>query len=120
MNQIGLPIEVQPHEVLRKTSLGAAIGLCAELAGFEPKKVQLDLHLDKAPWSRWESGQEGITWPKLECLMDFCGNDAPVLWMAGQRGYDLHSLRRLESELQRQNRLLREENDALRRVLKAA
>ena len=52
--------------------------------------------------------------------MDRCGNDAPVLWMLGDRGYDLHSVRRLETETERENRLLREENAALRRVLKVA
>jgi len=36
-----------------------------------------------------------------------------------QRGYDLHSLRKLESETEKQNRQLREENAALRRVLLA-
>lgn len=49
--------------------------------------------------------------------MDLCGNDAPVMWMLHQRGYDLHSLRKLESETERENRQLREENAALRRVL---
>ena len=53
-------------------------------------------------------------------LMDVCGNDAPLLWMLHQRGYDLYSLRKLESETQKQNRLLREENSALRRVLAGA
>lgn len=56
-------------------------------------------------------------WPKFVKLMDVCGNDAPLLWMLNQRGYDLHSLRKQESETERQNRLLREENAALRRVL---
>lgn len=49
--------------------------------------------------------------------MDACGNDAPVLWMLHQRAYDLSSLRRTETETERQNRMLREENAALRRVL---
>jgi len=52
--------------------------------------------------------------------MDVCGNDAPLLWMLSQRGYDLHSVRKLESETERQNRRLREENAALRRVLQGA
>ena len=51
--------------------------------------------------------------------MDACGNDAPLLWMLHNRGYDLHSIRRRESETERQNRMLREENAALRRVLLA-
>jgi hypothetical protein len=39
--------------------------------------------------------------------------------MLHQRGYDLHSIRKLESETERDNRRLREENAALRRVLMA-
>jgi hypothetical protein len=51
--------------------------------------------------------------------MDACGNDAPLLWMAHQRGYDLGTMRKRETELQRENRELREQVDALKRVLRA-
>ncbi len=115
--QLSIPMELAPHEVARESSLGGAIGLCAKVAGLEPKQVLAELRLDKAQWSRWESGAEGVVWPKLRALMDLCGNDAPLLWMVHAKGYDLHSLRRTEGEMERQNRLLREENDALRRVL---
>ena len=117
MAQLAFPTEITPKEVIRKTSLGAAIQLCAEAAGLEPKQIQADLKLDKAQWSRWESGHEGVIWPKLSAVMDLCGNDAPVWWMLHDRGYDLHSLRKLETETEKENRLLREENAALRRVL---
>ena len=118
MTQVALPVDVRPEEVARKHSLGEAIKLCAELAGFGlDKELQARLGVDKAQFSRWHSGAEGVVWPKFAMLMDVCGNDAPLLWMLHQRGYDLHSIRRLESETERQNRLLREENAALRRVL---
>ena len=52
--------------------------------------------------------------------MDVCGNDAPLLWMLHQRGYDLGSVRKRESEIEKQNRQLREENAAMRRVLLGA
>lgn len=119
MSQLALPIEVPPREVARKPSLGAAFELCAELAGIEPKRVQIELKTDKAQWSRWASGQEGIVWPKLAGLMDLCGNEAPLLWMCHQRGFDIERMPRVETELERQNRMLREENIALRRVLQA-
>ena len=109
-SQIALPVEVRPEEVARKQSLGNAIELCAELAGFSlDKELQQTLSVDKAQFSRWLSGTEGVIWPKLEKLMDQCGNDAPILWMLYQRGYDLHSLRKRETETER---LLREERDA--------
>lgn len=120
MSQIGIPVEVTPQEVVREKTLGGAIGLCAKAAGFEGKQVQEELKLDKAQFSRWEGGSEGVMWPKFVALMDLCGNDAPLLWMVHARGYDLHSMRRLETETERENRRLREENAALRRVLLGA
>lgn len=103
MNQIAINVEVRPEEVARKQSLGSAIELCAELAGFElDKTLQMALGVDKAQFSRWHSGTEGIIWPKFAKLMDTCGNDAPLLWMVHQRGYDLHSLRKRQSETEKQ------------------
>lgn len=119
--QLSLPVPLRPEEVMREKSLGGAIDLCAKAGGHEfDKTLQLALGVDKAQFSRWLSGDEGIKWPKITALMDTCGNDAPLMWMLHARGYDLHSLRRKESETERENRLLREEVTALRRVLKEA
>lgn len=118
MNQLALPVIVRPEEVVRKKSLGGAIELCAELGGYElDKTLQKDLGVDKAQFSRWLSGGEGVQWPKFRQLMGLCGNDAPVLWMAHECGYDLHSLRKRETETERELRLAREEIVALRRVI---
>jgi hypothetical protein len=113
VNQLGFPSAVTLQEIAREKTLGGAIGLCAKAAGYEGKQVQDALRvdgkpLDKAQWSRWESGAEGIVWPKFTALMDFCGNDAPLLWMNLNRGYDLSSLRRLESETERALRIAKE------------
>lgn len=120
--QIAIPTEVTNQEIAREKTLGAAIALCVKAAGLEPKEAMDALRvegkpLDKAQWSRWESGQEGVVWPKLTALMDFCGNDAPALWMVHARGYDLASLHKRETETEKENRMLREEIAALRRVL---
>ena len=119
-SQLSIPAVVTPSEVAREQSLGGAIELCAKVAGYAfDKELQLALNVDKAQFSRWQSGAEGVVWPKLERLMDHCGNDAPVLWMAHARGFDLHAMRLRESETERENRELREENTALRRALRA-
>lgn len=108
--QISLPVEVRPEEVMRKRTLGDAIELCADLSMFDSDKKLIDeLGGDKGQFSRWKSGQEGIVWAKFVKLMDVCGNDAPLLWMLHQRGYDLYSLRRQETELERELRATREE-----------
>ena len=117
MHQVALPVALDPREVMRKNSLGGSIELCLEVAGLEPKQVQAELDLDKAQFSRWHSGKEGVTWPKLAALMDHCGNDAPLLWMNHARGWDLHAMRRVETETERRLRMALEENQALRRVL---
>lgn len=108
-SQIALPADVSEAEIAREKTLGGAIELCAKAAGFSlDKELQAELGVDKAQFSRWQSGQEGIIWPKFAKLMDICGNDAPLLWMLYRRGYDLNSLRKRESEMERQIRELRE------------
>lgn len=120
-SQLALPNEVRPEEVARQKTLGDAIQLCANVGGYGlDKELQIELGVDKAQFSRWHSGTEGVQWPKFVALMDACGNDAPLLWMLHQRGYDLHSLRMRETETERKLRLAQEENAALRRVLMGA
>lgn len=119
MTQLAIPIEVSATEIARKRSLGDAIALCVEAGDHEPKELQIEFKWDKGQWSRWISGEEGIKYPKLRQLMDFSGNDVPVMWMVHDRGYELNSMHRRESETERENRLLREENAALRRALRA-
>lgn len=108
MNQLGFPSEVTPQEISREKTLGCAINLCAKAAGLEPKQVQDALKTDKAQFSRWTDDKEGIVWAKFTALMDACGNDAPLLWMLNQRGYDLSSLRKQESETEKALRLSQE------------
>ena len=120
MEQLAIPIEVSPAEIARKRTLGDAINLCIELAGWEPKRAQAELKVDKAQWSRWIGGLEGVKWDRMRSLQDAAGNDVPTLWMLHDRGYDLNTVRRIESAVERENRLLREENAALKRVLTGA
>jgi len=114
VNQLGFPSDVTPQDIVREKTFGGAIGLCAKAAGLEPKQVTDAVKtsegkdVDKSAWSRWVNDKEGIEWPKLVQVMDKCGNDAPLLWMLHARGYDLASLRKRETELERQLRLMEE------------
>lgn len=117
--QTQIPVDVAPTDIQRQADLGSAIALCMSLGGASHKVVEADLGLAAGQLTRWISGQEGIKWERLEGLMDLCGNDAPILWMNYRRGWDLHAMRRRETETERENRLLREENSALRRALRS-
>jgi hypothetical protein len=100
---------VTEMEIARERTLGGAMALCAKAAGYDlDKELQQALEVDKAQFSRWHSGQEGISWNKLRKLMDLCGNCAPVLWMLHDLGFDVNSLRKRETELQKELRTERE------------
>jgi len=108
MTQIALPVEVSIREITREKTLGDAILLCIKASGQEAKELRLPFNLDKGQISRWQSGDEGIKWPKLQSLMDACGNDAPLFWMLNARGYELTSLRKRETETEQALRIERE------------
>lgn len=114
VEQPSLPLgRVSADEIARKRCFGDAIGLSAEVAGYDlDKQASADIAMDKGQWSRIQNGQEGIKWPKLEKFLDCMGNDIPLLWMLHQRGYDLHSLRRRESETERKLREVQERAEA--------
>ena len=88
-------------------SLSSGYGISSEQSW--PSLLAKKLVVDKGQFSRWQSGEEGIKWEKFTRLMDVCGNDAPLLWMLHSRGYELESVRRLESETERALREAREQ-----------
>lgn len=115
-DQCGIPVIVTPAEIAREVTLGGAIELCLKAAGYQmDKQAAGDLGADKAQFSRWQSGTEGILWPKLARLMAQCGNDAPVRWMVHQQGYELASLHKRETDLERENRELRQKLEQIER-----
>lgn len=104
----------------RKDLLGA-INLCIELSSLEDKELHITLAIDAVQWSRIRNGDAHFPPNKLNDLMNLCGNDAPLIWLAKSRGKGLHEL---ESETQRQLRIeqerttkLEEQNKLLRELL---
>ena len=118
-----LSVDVPISEVVRKPTLGRAIEYCAELAGYSYDKeleralAEHGVKVDATQLTRWKQGAEGIKWDRFCALMDVCGNDAPLMWMNHARGWDVSAMRRRETELERELRMAKEENRALRRVL---
>ena len=106
---------VDAELVRRQPSLLAAIKLCISLAGFNSDKaVYIALDIDAAHWSRICKGEAHFPIDNLSRLMDLCGNEAPLLWLLEARGYDVGSLRKHETQLQRQLRAALDENEKLR------
>lgn len=103
-----LPVVPELADVQSQTTSGAAISLCATKSGQLDKVIAAELHIDGATWSRWKSGLNSPSLEQLCELMDLCGNESPLHWLLLRRGYDPRRLQRLETELEQENRLLRE------------
>ena len=107
---------VRAEDIARQSTLSGAIALGAMSAGLDlEKEVHIPLGIDAGHWTRMRSGAAGIQWDKLDAICNLYGNDAPILWMLYQRGYDLHSVRRRESETESALREAQERIDALER-----
>lgn len=112
--------EVDPLLIAKQPTMSKALSLSQTLSGKDDAQFYgtSGIVKDQAQWSRiMGSSSHNFPHDKLNLFMDLTGNEVPMLWLLHSRGYDLSSLHKLESETERENRLLREENHALRRVL---
>lgn len=103
-------VEIDLSVLDRIRNLGDACGKCAELAACQDKVVAADTGIDAPTWSRIKDGSAGVKGEFLERLMDACGNELPLLYLLHKRGYDPDSLRRYESDVERENRALKAAN----------
>lgn len=86
-------MEVDPAVIRRQASMLAAIKLCVQYGGFAyEKEVYQSLDIDAGNWSRMMNGSAAFPPDKLIPLMDLCGNEAPLQWIAFKRGYQLQPL----------------------------
>lgn len=127
-HQLEMPV-AQPMQavdfalVAKQSSMSKALALCQTLSGLDDAQFygSNGIVKDQAQWSRiMGPSKHNFPHDKLNVFMDIAGNEVPLLWLAYSRGYDLHSMHKRESETERENRLLKEENAALRRVLMGA
>lgn len=126
--QLEMPV-AQPMQavdftlVAKQSSMSKALALCQTLSGLDDAQFYgtNGIVKDQAQWSRiMGPSKHNFPHDKLNVFMDIAGNETPLLWLAYSRGYDLNSMHKRESETERENRLLKEENAALRRVLMGA
>ena len=97
--------EVPADVVAKRKDFLGAINLCIEVSGLDDKEIHITLGIDAGQWSRIRKGDAHFPPNKLPDLMNVCGNEIPLIWLAASRGKGLHDL---ESETQRQLRLANE------------
>lgn len=97
------------------TSEAKVIADTLKNSGLQDKTVAIEIGLDAAILSKAQSGQARLSEVHMDALMDACGSEAWLHYWLVKRGYDPRSLHRMESDLEKENRLLREELDRTRR-----
>lgn len=103
---------VDHESVMKQSTFSKALILCQTISGKEDDKFYGPGGIvnGQAQWSRIMGPNAKHNFPqdKLNLFMDIAGNEAPLLWLLHSRGYDLHSLRKRETEYQRKLRLAEE------------
>lgn len=97
--------------IKQQTCMSRAIALCVSASGLDDKEVYLSLGIDAGHWSRITKGDAHFPVNKLCALMDLCGNEAPLMWLANSRGKGLVLLK---SEAERRAEVAEQERDAER------
>lgn len=83
-------------------------------SGLQDKTIALETGIDPAILSKTQTGAARLKEADMDALMDACGSEAWLHYWILKRGYDPRALRRIETDLERENRLLREELERVR------
>lgn len=103
------PLRMIPEADLPKlTSEAAAVKYACENSGLQDKSIAIEIGVDAAVLSKAKAGQARLNDDALDALQDATGFEAPLFAWLLRRGYDPRSLRRIESDVERENRELRE------------
>jgi hypothetical protein len=90
------------------TSEAKVIEAMVTKSGLQDKTVAIEVGVDPAVLSKAQSGQARLGERQMDALMDTVGSEAWLHYWILKRGYDPRHLRRMETDLERENRLLRE------------
>lgn len=104
------PADVSDEVIAKLPNKLAAIRLCIQVSGLEPKQICAAIGngkpMDPGQYTRILNGEANFPTNAENALMDVCGNEIPLRWMALARGYELK--RRL-SAVEEENARLRAE-----------
>lgn len=108
------PLKPVPETDFAKlNSEAAAVKYACENSGLQDKSIAIDIGTDAGTLSKAKAGQARLNESNLDALMDTTGSEAPLFAWLLRRGYDPRSLRRIETDVERENRELRERVAAL-------
>ncbi len=90
-------------------TLKQVIGLGTAVGGYSTdKEVAEAMGMSVSAYSKWKDNLDNY-WDHLQDFMTVCGTELPLLWQNHKMSYDIGSMRKQETELERQLRLKEEE-----------
>jgi len=92
-----------------------AIAEMVRRSGLLEKSLAIECEVDPATLSKAQSGQARLSERHMDALMDACGSELWLSYWLSKRGYDPRFLRRIESDVERENRELREQVEQMKR-----
>jgi hypothetical protein len=105
--------EVTPdllRAVRRRPTFLRAWHFAQELSGLEDKEVYGPLGIDASHWTRIKNGAASPPADeRFVQYMDIVHNEIPLIWLAESRGYDWQTIRKHQSDLEKENARLRKE-----------
>jgi hypothetical protein len=90
------------------TSEAKCLSEMAAKSGLQDKTIAIEVGTDPAVLSKVKSGQARFAEADLDAYMDATGSEAWLHYWMLKRGYDPRQLHRMESDLERENRMLKE------------
>lgn len=93
------PVSLEHIQILRNTK--QALEYACQLADMAPKEIYGDMDCDKTTWSRICSGEWDLDGRDVAKFGRVVNNDAYLLFLNHQAGFDLVSLRKLQDDKDR-------------------
>lgn len=106
--RIKRPIRVIADAEMTWPTEAAAIASMIALSGLQEKTVAIECEIDASTLAKVKQGTARPSEEHLDRMMDATGSEAWLYYWLLKRGYDPRSLRRIESDVERDNRELRE------------
>jgi cell division septum initiation protein DivIVA len=107
------PLRPIPESEWGWKSEAAALASMITTSGLQEKTVAIEAEIDASTLAKVKQGTARPSEDSLDRMMDATGSEAWLLYWLLKRGYDPHSLRKLETETER---ALREEREAHQRA----
>lgn len=105
-------------QIMRRPTMRHAWNFGQDFSTLQDKQCYDPLGMDNSHWSKIRKGTASPPADeRFTKYLDIVQNEFPLIWLCEARGYDFMTLRKHQTNTERENADLREENQFLRRAM---